>query len=648
MKNNKNYLPICLIAILTFATLFYPVNSFSENESAGDRFDLVIQDYLRETSDKETNNSNILKYIDEVSKHDLDNLILKFGKEEIRNSLVRFTPNILLDVLNSHGCDFFMVLLHTMVETENHLEILDKVFDFSPVEFAESALRSRERFTGALLIIQSIKIEHFAAIVATIKKFTYSKTFIESFYKDPYLTAYAISIIAERDRDGQDLEKFLNYLPTEKLRSDLFEKKLPDLVVLFSTIQELRKKGNDFVNLELFGLDKNQIIDLVSHKPYDLALFLYSCNNIGVDNLKKLINSIGEKNFSLILARHTHWLAEFIAGLERLSIFSTSCNFNEIEEAITYINSNHSYLLDYTTYLPRKIRKVEQLFYDIPDSNVFLTSDSRAIQARVYLLGILAVYQNILYNIMPQELLPRSEFELLKLQIIYSTRFSDSSNNMISNFEVGSLFIQNSSMESIILFLAHELAHQIYSIGGFNTYLLSTSSIHECNSDIAAKAVAIKLKFTEEEIEDANQIFLKDNYAENNNINEFDLISHNDPHVIGRTQLGYIKNGFNKSNIAIDWERLFSVTISLLRDKGKVKNFDYIKNLISVYLYNSMHPEAGRDEILNFTYKFDIVYDTISIFPIQQQIANTNDIEGILRVAKIVSEKLVIHQQNAH
>lgn len=653
MKNGNHYSSICLITISTLIALFYPAKSFAEdrtvivynhNISVGKRFDLALHEYLKENFSKETNAIDTLEYFNEISRNDLDDLILKFGKEKIRNAIRRFAPKTMFDVLSSHGNDFFMVLLHTMVEAENHLRILDQLFDYSPVEFAESVIRSRERFTGALLIMQSIRIEHFAAIVETIKKRTYQQTFIESFYKDPYLTSSAINIIAERDSDGQDLDKFLNYLPTEKSRSDLFMENLPGLVVLFSTIQEIKNKGNNYLDFGFFDLDQRQLDYLISHRPDDLALFLYSCNNLGDDNLKKLIHSIGDKNFSLILAKHTRWLAEFIAGLDRISIFSTSCDFNEIEEALSYINNNYSYLMDYVTYLPSKIGRVEQLFTDIPDSKVFLLSNNRAVQARVYLLGILAIYQNILYDHMPEELLPRSEFELLKLQILYSTRFSDSLNNMISNFEVGSLFIQECSMESIILFLAHELAHQIYSIGGFNTSLLSTSSIHECNSDIAAKAIAIRLKFTQKKIDYANQIFLKENYSDNRNINEFELISHNDPHIIGRTQLGYLKNGFKNSNIEIDWPRLFSVTISLLRDKSKIKNFDYIKDLVSAYLYNSMYPEAEWDEVLNFTYKFEIVYDTLSIFPIQQQIANENDIQGIIRVAKIVSNNSVVHK----
>jgi hypothetical protein len=175
------------------------------------------------------------------------------------------------------------------------------------------------------------------------------------------------------------------------------------------------------------------------------------------------------------------------------------------------------------------------LFADLPETSDYLNSRASGVQTRVYLLGLLAVYQHVLYTQMPDAVLPRSQFELLKLQILYSTRFSKNLNNMMSNFEVGRHMIKDNEMQTIILYLAHELAHQIYSISGFDAPLLSAASIHECGADIAARCIAQRLGYRSGMEGYWDNIIRHDDYSDDAHITEGDLIGYGIAHKIGRT-----------------------------------------------------------------------------------------------------------------
>ncbi|TKB05523.1 hypothetical protein [Desulforhopalus sp. IMCC35007] len=473
-----------------------------------------------------------------------------------------------------------MVVLHNIAATQDQLSIINEFFKLDSKQFVDSVIRARGRFTGAMILLQDINIHSFAAITNAFAKALPSGIFLQKFYEDPYLLASVICIISKRDADGVFFNEFLELFPDSNIRAELFSKDLPGLVVAFSTIREATSGKNILWVNELLDVSDTELAQLISNKPVDIAYIIHGGHNIGSENLKKLIDSIGKDHFKLLLVEQTIWLADFLTGLNKISYFSSTFDFSESIKAKTYIEKNHSYLLNYNSHLPFNHDQVTDLFENLPNAADFLKSDDKATQTRVYLLGLLSVYQHILYSHIPQSMLNPSQFELLKTQILYSTRFSKDLNNMISNFEVGSLMMKNRSMESIILLLAHELSHQIYSVIGFTSPLLSTASIHECNSDIGARCIAQHVGYSAGITEYEYFVFNQDDYSKNVSIMETDLINLRVPHKIGRTQLGYIMRGFKNSNITIDWEIFYAVSLSVLRNKSKMKNFHYIKKIL--------------------------------------------------------------------
>ena len=225
---------------------------------------------------------------------------------------------------------------------------------------------------------------------------------------------------------------------------------------------------------------------------------------------------------------------------------------------------------------------------------------------------------------------------------MYSTRFSENLNNMISNFEVGSLMVKNCGMETIVLFLAHELSHQIHAVYGFTAPLLSTASIHECNSDIAARCIAQRLGYNKGMLEYEYKFFHQDDYSGVAVIGETDLIGLGDSHKIGRTQLGYIIKGFESCKITIDWEKFFAVSLAVLRGRDRVKNSLYIKRIVARYVYCSLTDLVSQEGLLHFIESFEQFYDT-GVSSSGQQLVDTDTVEKMIQIAQEIMLSSPIH-----
>jgi hypothetical protein len=273
------------------------------------------------------------------------------------------------------------------------------------------------------------------------------------------------------------------------------------------------------------------------------------------------------------------------------------------------------------------------LFADLPTASEYLNSRDSGIQTRVYLLGLMAVYQHVLNIHIPEALLTRSQFELLKSQILYSTRFSKNLNNLMSNFEVGRHMVKDNDMQTIILYLAHELGHQIYSINGFDAPLLSAASIHECSADIAARCIAQRLGYRSGIEGYWNKIIRHDDYSDDVQITEDDLIGHGIPHKIGRTQLGYIIRAFANRSYDLDWETLFAVSLSVLQKKTKTKHLSYVQNLVAGYIYSHSKKMVTRRRLHRFIGNHGKSFEAASQ-SINSQIADVRTVEEMIVTAQ--------------
>jgi hypothetical protein len=210
----------------------------------------------------------------------------------------------------------------------------------------------------------------------------------------------------------------------------------------------------------------------------------------------------------------------------------------------------------------------------------------------------------------------------------------------MSNFEVGHHMIKDNDMQTIILYLAHELAHQIYSISGFDAPLLSAASIHECSADIAACCIAQRLGYHSGMEGYRNNIIRHDDYSDDARMTEDDLIGHGIPHKIGRTQLGYIMRAFANRSYDLDWETLFAVNLSVLQKKTKIKHLSYIQNLVAGYIYSYSKKMVTHHRLHRFIGNHEKSFEAV-LQPINSQIADARSVEEMIATAQVLMLRAV-------
>jgi hypothetical protein len=605
----------------------------------GDPFYCVLVNYL-EQAPENRDCSSIRTFLGESALIDLIELIDNFGSNAVARGIRLFPKNRLHELLNSHGEDFFLTALHCSIAAHRHLSILNQYFGIDRHRLADAMKNVGGRFTGALIIFETIDEARFDLIARIFKGALPAGVFLQPFYDDPYLLATAMRIFSQRDPSGAELKSFFSYFPDSLTRSELFLQDLPGLVVAFSTIEKIQSGKKVLWVKEFLDISDHQLADLIRRKPLDLAYVLHGGYRIGIHNFKQLIESIGRELFQTALSDHTAWLAYFLNGLEKVTILSSDADFHEINTAKRDIESHYPFLLRYGNFTEPDINRVMTLFADLPPTSDYLNRRDGGIRTRVYLLGLMAVYQHVLNIHMPEALLTRSQFELLKSQILYSTRFSKNLNNLMSNFEVGRHMIKDNDMQTIILYLAHELGHQIYSISGFDAPLLSAASIHECSADIAARCIAQRLGYGSGMEAYRNKIIRHDDYSGDVRITEDDLIGLGIPHKIGRTQLGYIMRAFANRSYDLDWETLFSVNLSVLQKKAKIKHLSYIQNLVAGYTYSYLKEMVTHHRLHRFIGNHEKSFEAV-FQPIDSQIADVRTVEEMIVTAQALMLRAV-------
>lgn len=577
--------------------------------------------------------AGVSSYLSEFAMVDLEDIISTFGREKVRKSLSVFPAHLADAVFQAQGEDFFIMVLHQTVRSIDYLAILDEIIGLDHEALLSSVLGTKSRYTGGLMVLQEIEETSFAAVVQAFANTLPPGVFIRSFYNDPYLLASAVRIIAKRDPGGDNLREFLALVPNNHNLSDLFTEDLPGLVVAFATIEEISKGSKVSWATQTLSITEEHLARLILQKPANLAYILYGSHRIGIENFKKIINDLGQERFATVLDRHSGWLANFLAGMKKVTTLSTAVDFEEIKTAEELLASSYSYLLYYDSHLGVNKEKVQLIFSELPSAQNFLESSDLSIRIRVYLLGLVAVYQQILQEQAPDTMLSPLQFDLLKQQIIYSTRFSEHFDNMLSNFEVGRAMVEDVHMETIILLLAHELAHQIYSISGFDAPLLSAATIHECSADIGARAIGEKLGYRIGIQEYNAKYVIGDDFSSTEDIGEKDLLLQQDPHKIGRTQLGYIVHGLRNSGVTVDWARLFSINLYLLKDKTKMKHLLYVRDLVGGYIYTETFGGKPNEKLLSFLHNYVSNYDS-TLSRQSKQIAEVSTVEEMITIAR--------------
>lgn len=625
---------VALSAVLAFFVICCAPANPSANQlpQEGSSFTAAFLNYLQQPP-LQRNRTQLLHHLSEYALDDIDSFLKKNDPLTARQAASLFGQAGLKDIIEAHGEDFFTVMLHNTVGCYSYLDLLDDTFGLDPQRLTQTVIASKSRYTGAMIILEDIALSHFRSIVQVLDAALPTEVMLDSFYRDPYLLSSAIRILVKGDPQGAKLKEFFTFLPDKSGMIRLFRDDLPGLVVTFKTIQEIKfGNGNQWASQAL-SLTDEQLGRLILQKPESMAYILYGGYRIGIDNFKTIIRDIGEQPFQEALDKHTHWLADFFTGMKKISSFSSEVDFNETKAALAAIRENHSHLLEYETYLDPKFRRIMELFAHLPQAEQFLSSTDKAIQTRVYLLGLLSLYQRILHERIPEAKLTALQFNLLKQQILYSTRFTQHLNNMISNFEVGHVMVQDKKMETIVLLLAHELAHQIYSISGFSAPLLSSNSIHECSADIGARSISQRLGYNAGIEEYADKYVRPDDYSENDKVKEGDLIGQRIPHILGRTQLGYIVQGLNNSEVQVDWQTLFSVNLSVLREKTKIKNMSYVRDLVGAYTYYTDSGAVSYDAMQRFTDMYERSYASASKRE-ESQLAQVHTVEEMILIAR--------------
>ncbi len=619
---------ICAITFIVAASLCFPLKSTAMKSVPVLE---AIHEYIALGPEKR-DRFKCTHHFDEFTKAELERLIEKFGVLNVKQAIDRFPDADSDRLIRTNGLDYYLMFIHTVLASKDYILFLDTAFNVNHRYLLKSAQDNKGRFIGALIIFETIEFEKFSAIINVFLTNLKSNTFLESFYKDPYLLASAIRILAQRDPKGENLKTFLSYFPNDQLRSQLFSNDLPGLVVAFSTVQEIKTgETRPWVN-SFFEMNDKELALLIHKKPVQSAYVLYGGHQIGIDNFKQVFKGVEQEVLKAGFIAHTDWFANFIVGLKKINLLSSDADLSRADVSTSNIKTHYPFLLQYNSYLPGNIEHVMTLFQNLPEKSDFLYSKDKDLIIRVYLLGLMAVYQNILYDFMPSAVLSLEQFELLKLQILLSTRVSENLDTMVSNFEIGKSALKGREMETIILSLAHELAHQIYSIRGFNSISLPGHSIHEFGADIAALCMAQKLGYCLGMEEYKQKVMNRDDFSRHRKVDGGLLTAIDASHKIGRTQLGYVVKGFDKVGIIINWELFFPITLRLLENRTEIELLQFIYQLVSGYAYGSAAGYKNEDELEHVLRKAEKRFDHHRISNrIETYLANADTIEQILK-----------------
>lgn len=584
-KAQRCFLKAIIVVLLLSASKGFSETSFS-GTSPSSLFHQSLQQYVSQPANT-THRIILEKYLNDYTIEGIDYLLNTYSPLQVAESLHYHSAGSLNQLQKEGEEDFLLVVLETTLSSLEYLQALDRMVSLDPQKLSDTVIQSRSRFTGALFVFQEIRLDIFQGMLQVFSENLPKEIVVNSFYQDPYLFSSAFKVLAQHDPNTTTLQEFLTFFDDRQLLIDLFKNDLAGLVVAYSTIQEIRAGNEVLWAKEIFDITDEHLNRLIIEKPANMAYILYGGHQIGVANFKKIIFDIGREQFQKALSDHTVWLADFIQGMGRASLVTAGVDFHEIAMAENSIKNSHPYLFDYNNYLPQNIGRVEKLLTELPSTEEFLANKDKGTQIRIYLLGLLAMYQNILHEHSPKNILTPLQIDLLRQQILCSTRFSENLNNMMANFEIGGLMINNNHMETIILCFAHELAHRIYSINGFDAHHPAARPIHECSADIGAFSIAQHLGYKKGLPEYVKKIIVKDDFSKDNRTSSADLIAQGIPHRIGRTQLGHLTGGFQEKNIILDWETLFAVNLVTLCDQSEPEKLDHIQQLVSGYIFNT-------------------------------------------------------------
>ncbi len=547
-------------------------------------------DFLHHLAGREGGGSQLRAlrgFFDTHGREELRELIRRQNPRRLDWAVGLFTQDGLEEILRKRGGDFFLFLLHATFDAQQHLIYLDSRTPLNAQRLVTSAVEGEGRFTGALSLFGSqVALSRFRAVVDVLTQQIPKAQFLDTFYSDPYLVANAVRVFAERDPTGRWLENFLGYFSDDRVRGELFSRDLPGLVVSFATVHEI-SEGK--VVPEVFGffdLTETELAQLIEKDAVSFAYVFYGAYQLGSEKFRYLIDAMGKALFRQALFAHTKWLANYLMGLHKTSILSAVPDMSMVARNLETIENDHPHLLRYRGFDTRSITPVTRLLEDfVSDSpEAFLRRPDRVRRTQQVLLGMLALYQRMLDQYGSEVVLTETEFHLLKLQILSSTRFAALLDSASSNYEVGAQLLRDKSMRVVPLVLAHELAHQIFTLLGFDAQRLSAVSIHELSADIAARAIDQMLVQTGSHAvsmgEYHDKIVAWSDYAHNREVSEEMIISSGDEHIIGRTQLGHIVRGYEMADRHVDWMRLFVVATELMRHNQSMRFRDFVEELV--------------------------------------------------------------------
>lgn len=545
------------------------------------------------------------RLFDEHGLDELQQLILKHGVGKTRWAMALFGPGEWGRIVSRRGGDFFLLLLQALLDAKEHIVHLGEVFQLEARRLAASAIEEEGRFTAALSVLSScVAIADFRALVGVFERKLPPGLLIETFYEDPYLVAHALKVIGGRDPTGQWLERYLDYFPDDGARGALFANDLPGLVVSFATLHEISDGEAVPEVFGYFDLTRPELVRLIGKDALSVAYVLYGAHLLGSGGFHALIEAVGKDTLRKALFLHTKWLASYLMGLQEISYLSTTPDISDMARSLEAIEKRYPYLLRFPgrsdlTITERTEPLVE--FMVLPADELLRRPD-RVRCVHEVLLGVLALFQGMLDEHAPGAALNERQYRLLKLQILSSTRFSGPFDSASSNFELGERMLRKNSVPMIPLVLAHELAHQMFALHGFDAAGLSGFSIHELSADIGARAVA-QLLDRQGVLGEALRLYeervvSRDDFARHNRIPEDQLIALGNEHIIGRTQLSYIIEGFAAAGEPIDWERMFALAIDLLRRHDSPRFREFVERLVIdyVYLAEAQAPAPGDAE----------------------------------------------------
>jgi len=483
------------------------------------------------------------------------------------------------------------------------LAYLDGRYRLDARRLVTSAIAGEGRFTGALSIFASrVEVSRFRSVVAVLTEQIPESLFLDTLYQDPYLVANAISVFAERDPQGRRLQEFLGYFPDDRIRGELFSRHLPGLVVSFATLQKIRQGNTVPEVFGFFDLTETELAQLIEKDAVSFAYIFFGAHQLGSEKFRQLTEVVGKAVLRRALFSHPQWLANYLMGLHKTSLLSATPDIAMVECNLALIEKDHPYLLRFRGLETGSVTSITELLEafvaDTPE--VFLQRPDKVRRTQQVLLGMLALYQRIFDQHGSGAVLGETEFQLLKLQILTSTRFSILLDSASANFEVGHLLLRDKTMRVVPLVLAHELAHQIFTLSGYDAQRLSAVSIHELSADIAARAIDQLLNRTGTNplsmTEYQKKIVAWNDYAHDRTISETMIVSSGDEHIIGRTQLGHIVRGYAMAGRYVDWVRLLVVAVELMHQNEAIRFRDFVEGLVIRSTFAEREGERPTEE----------------------------------------------------